>query len=147
MVCVGKRGVGENPQPFRVPELWAGRHRRTATWFPQRGGGVTGCGKPQNLSSMGGGQGAVLGTRFPASDILLWIPQRSWEQNRGPGVVLSPAAKGRRGQGCLMVPILARVLVRLWLQCRKAFWQEVRRCSLGESLSYHSSVVGLDEQR
>jgi hypothetical protein len=28
-----------------------------------------------------------------------------------------------------------------------AFWWEVRRGSLGESLSHHSSTVGLDEQR
>jgi hypothetical protein len=29
----------------------------------------------------------------------------------------------------------------------KAFWLEVRWRSLGESLSHHSSTVGLDEQR
>jgi hypothetical protein len=30
---------------------------------------------------------------------------------------------------------------------RKAFWWEVRRGSLGESLSHRSSTAGLDEQR
>ena len=34
-----------------------------------------------------------------------------------------------------------------WLELRKAFLQEVRRGSLGESLSNRSSKVGLDEQR
>ena len=34
-----------------------------------------------------------------------------------------------------------------WLECRKAFWWEVRRGSLGESLSHPSSMAGLDEQR
>ena len=34
-----------------------------------------------------------------------------------------------------------------WLECRKAFQQEVRRSSLGESLSHHSSTAGFDEQR
>ena len=27
--CGGKRGMGENPCPARVPVFWAGRHRRT----------------------------------------------------------------------------------------------------------------------
>lgn len=35
----------------------------------------------------------------------------------------------------------------LWLEHRMAFWWEVRRGSLGESLSHHSSTVGLDGQR
>jgi hypothetical protein len=34
-----------------------------------------------------------------------------------------------------------------WLEHRKAFWQKFRGGSLGESLSHHSSTVGLDEQR
>ena len=34
-----------------------------------------------------------------------------------------------------------------WLQCRKAFWREVRHGSLGESLFHHSSTAGLDERR
>ena len=34
-----------------------------------------------------------------------------------------------------------------WLECTKAFWREVRRGSLGESLFNCSSTVGLDEQR
>ena len=45
-----------------------------------------------------------------------------------------------------MFPMWARVLGP-WLEVRKTFWQEVRRSSLGESLSHHSSTVGLDEQR
>jgi hypothetical protein len=36
---------------------------------------------------------------------------------------------------------------RLWLEHRMAFWQEVRRSSLGESLSHRSSTAGIDEQR
>ena len=35
-----------------------------------------------------------------------------------------------------------------WLEHRMAFWREIRVCSLlGESLSYRSSIMGLDEQR
>jgi hypothetical protein len=34
-----------------------------------------------------------------------------------------------------------------WLKCKKAFQQEIRHGSLGESLSHCSSMVGLDEQR
>jgi hypothetical protein len=47
-----------------------------------------------------------------------------------------------------MVHTQVRVLgpVRAWSH-RMAFWWEVRRGSLGESLSHHSSTVGLDEQR
>ena len=33
------------------------------------------------------------------------------------------------------------------MECRKAFCQEVRHSSLGESLSHCSSMAGLDEQR
>jgi hypothetical protein len=33
------------------------------------------------------------------------------------------------------------------MEHRKAFQWEVRHSSLGESLSHHSSTVGLDEQR
>jgi hypothetical protein len=35
----------------------------------------------------------------------------------------------------------------LWLECRKAFWQEDRNGSSGESLFHRSSTVGLAEQR
>ena len=35
----------------------------------------------------------------------------------------------------------------LWLEQRKAFWLEVRCCSLEESLSHCSSTACLDEQR
>jgi hypothetical protein len=35
----------------------------------------------------------------------------------------------------------------LWLEHRKAFLLEIRHSSLRESLSHHSSIVGLDEQR
>jgi hypothetical protein len=68
----------------------------------------------------------------------------------GGGRSVSPRAEGRRGQG-------ERALggsnagespwSSLWLDCRKAFWQKVRLSSLEESLTHHSSMVGLDEQR
>jgi hypothetical protein len=35
----------------------------------------------------------------------------------------------------------------LCLEHKQAFWWEVRRGSLGESLPHHSSMVDLDEQR
>jgi hypothetical protein len=38
-------------------------------------------------------------------------------------------------------------LVSLWLECRKAFWWEVRHGLLGESLSHRSSRAVIDEQR
>ena len=34
-----------------------------------------------------------------------------------------------------------------WLEHRMAFWWEVRRGSLGESPSHHSSMAGLSDQR
>jgi hypothetical protein len=34
-----------------------------------------------------------------------------------------------------------------WLEHRMTFWREARCGSLGESLSHHSSMAGLDEQR
>jgi hypothetical protein len=34
----------------------------------------------------------------------------------------------------------------LWIESRKAFWQEVKCISLEESLSHHLSIVGHDEQ-
>jgi hypothetical protein len=34
-----------------------------------------------------------------------------------------------------------------WLEHRMVFWQEARCGSLRESLSHHSSMAGLDEQR
>ena len=70
--------------------------------------------------------------------------------NGGPrGPLVSPGAKGRRGQGerCAGWFLHGCESLVPWLECRKAFWWEVRRCSLGESLSHRSSTVGLDEQR
>jgi hypothetical protein len=43
--------------------------------------------------------------------------------------------------------VLTQARVLPWLQCRKAFWQEVRHGSLGESLSHLSSKAGLDGHR
>ena len=54
---MGKRGVGENPHPSRVPVLWAGRVGMTAARFPH---GQLGRWWTQ----------AVLGTRFPS----FWHP-------------------------------------------------------------------------
>jgi hypothetical protein len=62
-----------------------------------------------------------------------------------------PRAEGRRGQGGigehLIFPTGESPWSNLWLQSRKAFWQVVRWCSYGESLSHRSSKGGLDEQR
>jgi hypothetical protein len=55
--------------------------------------------------------------------------------------------QGRGGTGWF--PYRREFLVRsgLWLQLRKAFCQEIRHGSLGESLTHLSSTAGLDEQR
>ena len=55
--------------------------------------------------------------------------------------------QGRGGTGWF--PYRREFLVRsgLWLQHRKAFCQEIRHGSLGESLTHRSSTAGLDEQR
>jgi hypothetical protein len=136
--------VGENPRPARVPVLWAGGHGRAVARFPHGRGWVSGCGKPRNPSSAGGGQGAVLGTRFPASSIPCWI--LGGAENR----MGAPRAKGRRGQEERALDsshVSKSPWSGLWLEHRKAFLLEVRHGSLGESLSRRSSTAGLDEQR
>ena len=70
---------------------------------------------------------------------------------RAPGAASSaPGPKGGegRGRGVLDGFHMGESLWSgLWLEHRKAFWQEVRHGSLGESLSHSSSTAGLDEQR
>jgi hypothetical protein len=53
----------------------------------------------------------------------------------------APGPKGGEGRG------YERPWSGPWLEHRKAFWREVRRGSLGESLFHLSSSAGLDEQR
>jgi hypothetical protein len=66
-------------------------------------------------SSVGGGQGAVLGTRFSALSIPDTTGHRGRAENRMgalEGGLVSPGAEGRRGQkerGLWMVPTRARV--------------------------------------
>ena len=93
--------------------------RRTATYFPCNPEWVSGCLKPLNPSSAGGGQGAVLDTRFSASGIPDTAGHHGRAENRmgagsGGGVdSVSPWAEERRGQGrgihCV-VPMQARIL-------------------------------------
>jgi hypothetical protein len=78
--------------------------------------------------STGGGQGATPNTRGPTST--LSAPE-IWE-------------RGQREKGSHIGKSLKS---GLWLEHRKAFWREIRHGSLGESLSYHPSTAGLDEQR
>jgi hypothetical protein len=96
--CVGKRGVGENPHPTRVPVIWVGRRRRTVQAFHMAPDGCLAV-----LShwphTAGGGQGAATGSRFSASGTPRWTRWRSWEQNRGRGVALGLERKGREGRG------------------------------------------------
>jgi hypothetical protein len=64
---------------------------------------------------------------------------------------ISPGAEGKRGQGereaLCGFHTGESPLSGLWLECRKAFWQEARCGSLGESLSHSSIKSGLEEQR
>jgi hypothetical protein len=63
-----------------------------------------------NPNSVGGGQGAVLGTRFPVSDIPDTTGHHGKAENRmrAPGVArLAPELKGGEGRGrrrCCVVP-------------------------------------------
>jgi hypothetical protein len=90
-------------------------------------------------SSSDGGQEAVLGSRFPASGIPYTTGHQGRDGNRmgDPGAAQSaPEPKGRegRGRGCWVVPTCPWSI--LWLEYREAFQPEVRRYSLGESLSH-----------
>jgi hypothetical protein len=65
-------------------------------------------------------------------------------------VALSPRAEERRGQDERALDgshMSKSALYSPWLQHRKAFWWEVRYSSLGENLSHHSSIEGLDDQK
>jgi hypothetical protein len=70
-----------------------------------------------------------------------WWPQ---------GLLISTGEKGGdgRGRGYLMVPTRARFfgLVHGWSAGRTSS-RRLDNGSLGQSLSHHSSMVGLDEQR
>ena len=105
-------------------------------------------------SSVGGGQGAVLGTRFSASGIPDTTGHRGRAENRmgAPGAAQSalvPKGGESRGRGrCWMVPTQVRVLGLVHgRNAGRPSRGRVRRASLGESLSHHSSMAGLDEQR
>jgi hypothetical protein len=123
------KGVEENQCPTRVPVLWVGRLGRTATCFPCGSGWVSGCEKPLDPSSAGGGQGAVLplwASRRPeitsSQSRASHAGYRGRAENKlGPRGWLcqSLRAKGRKGQGengHWVVPTQVRVLgpVRGW---------------------------------
>ena len=116
--------MGENTCPARVLVLWAAdtedcfilyKWSWVGTWLY----------KATDSTSGGGGQGAVLGTRLPASESN--IPLNTTEELRtewGPwGSSTSPGDKGRTGQeerGCCLVPMQVRVfgMVHGWSKGR-----------------------------
>jgi hypothetical protein len=59
----------------------------------------------------------------------------------------SPGSKGGEGRKRGGATWFPNEESSLWLECRKAFQQEVRHGSLGGNLFHHSSTAGLDEQR
>jgi hypothetical protein len=90
--CGGIKGVGENPLGGQMhPE-----DCHMLSMLPQVGVWLWEATDP---SSAGGGQRAVLGTRFSA----LGIPDTTGHcrraENRMRALELSPGAEGRRGQG------------------------------------------------
>lgn len=94
--------MAENSHPARVPVLWVGRCRKTATHFPRCPGKVSVCGKPLDSGSVEDGQGAVLGNRF----LVLGIPDTSGsveelriEWGSPGGSSISSWAGVRRGRG------------------------------------------------
>ena len=106
--------MGENLRPARVLVLWAGGHGRLPLAFHAAPGGCLAV-LSHWSHSMGGGQGAVLGTRFSALGIPDTTGHRGRAENRMgalEGGLVSPGAEGRRGQkerGLWMVPTRARV--------------------------------------
>lgn len=125
--CGGKRGVGENPHPARVPVLWAGGHQRTAAHFPCGPGGcLGGCLSLGNHSphSVGGGQGGSPRHQVPN---LLWHPMLYTEEElrtdwgpQGWHWALGPKGgecKGRVGAGCF--PIGEESLVQSVVSAQK----------------------------
>lgn len=75
--------MAENSHPARVPVLWVGRCRKTATHFPRCPGKVSVCGKPLDSGSVEDGQGAVLGNRF----LVLGIPDVAGHHSRAKNKV------------------------------------------------------------
>ena len=122
--AVGQKAREKTPNPTRVSVLWAGRIGRTAAHSP---GWVSGCGKPQNSSSAGGGQGAVLGTRFSASGIPDSAGHEGRAENRigTPGVAQSAPGQKElegRGRGATRWFSCQQESLVQWLEQRKAFW-------------------------
>jgi hypothetical protein len=116
----GIKGLGET----RIPEQAMRKDYHMLSTLPQVG--VWHC-EATDPSSAGGGQGAVLGTRFLA----LGIPYDDGHHRRAEnrmralgGGSSAPGPKGGegRGRGRLMVLTQAKVLgPGLWLELRKAF--------------------------
>jgi hypothetical protein len=103
-------------------------------------------------SSAGGGQGAVLDTRFLASGIPDTTGHRGRAENRmrAPEWFISPGAEGKRGQGergALGGSHMESPWFNPWLESKKAFQQEVRHPLLFRGKpKLCSSTAGLDEQ-
>jgi hypothetical protein len=87
--------------------LWAGRLRKTVACFPHSPRWVSGCGKQRNPSSAGGGQGAILGTRFSALGIPDIAGHRRRAENRtGPQEVVQSALGPKGGEGRVIRGVL-----------------------------------------
>ena len=106
--CGGKRGVGENPHPARVPVLWAGGRGRTATRFARGPRWASGCVKPLTPHSGWWTRGSPrsLGlteardNRFSVSDIPNFaVCHRRAENKVWACRWLWPEAKGKKAGG------------------------------------------------
>ena len=92
----GIKGEWEKTTPARVLVLWAGVRGRTAAHFPRGSGWVSGCVNPLAPAQRVVNKGQSLGTMFSASG----IPDTAENRMGSPGGgLVSPGAKGRRGQG------------------------------------------------
>ena len=128
---------------------------------PHGPGWVSGCMKPWTPVCRGWAESSLrsLGlteardNRFSLS----YIPDVTGHHRRAEnkvgaprGILVSPRAEERRGQGERGVlggfHAGESTWFGPWLEHRKTFLRETRRGYLGESLLHHSSMVGLDEQ-
>jgi hypothetical protein len=158
------KGIGGKPASCqRVLVLWADRRGGLPHAFHMAPGGCLAVGSygPSPWWGVGGGQRVVLGlwaskrpeitdSHSRASQTPLvtteelrtkWGPRGRLGQRQG-------GREDRAGKEGVLVDSHAaeRPWSGPWLERRKAFWQEVRRGSLGESLCHCSSMADLDEQ-
>ena len=98
---LGNKGGGRKPAFHQSSGALGGQTQETGACFPCGPRVVSGCGKPLDPSSAGGGKGTVLGTRFSVSGIpdTAGHLRRAEDKMGSPGVTWSsPGTKEEEGR-------------------------------------------------